>query len=79
MKHFEIQYCIGRNCFTLKTTSIADVFEATCDAVAAASGDINSKKTRDEIFLELFELHAGELNFVKPAENIWIFLRDGEV
>lgn len=78
MKHFEVQYRVGSSCFTLKTTSIADAFDATCDAVAEAVGNIESEK-RDEILLELVGLYEDKLNFAKPSKNVFVVIVDGEV
>ena len=78
MKHFEVQYRVGSSCFTLKTTSIADAFEAACDAAAGNGGNIDSEK-RDEILLELVRLYEDKLNFAKPAKNVFVVIVDGEV
>lgn len=78
MKHFEVQYRVGSSCFTLKTASIADAFDAACDAVIGSVGDIDSKK-RDQILVELVELREETINFASASQNVVIFLRDGEV
>lgn len=78
MKHFEIQYRVENSCFTLKTTSIADAFDAACDAVAGNGGVIDSEK-RDEILLGLVGLYEDKLNFAKPSKNVFVVIVDGEV
>lgn len=78
MKHFEVHYCVGRNCFALKTMSIADAFDAACDAANGDTGCLDGKK-RDEILLDLAELYEEKINFVKPTKNVLVVLRDGEV
>lgn len=78
MKHFDVQYRVGSSCFTLKTTSIADAFDATCDAVAGSVGDVDNEK-RDAILLELVELRAGTINYAKPAKNVFVVIVNGEV
>ena len=78
MKHFEVQYRVGNSCFVLKTTSIADAFEAACDAAAGNGGDIDAEK-RDEILFELVDLYNDKLNFAKPAKNVFVVIVSGEV
>lgn len=78
MKHFEVQYRVGSSCFVLKTTSIADAFDAACDAVIGDVGDIDGEK-RDEILLGLVELYEDKLSFAKPSKNVFVAIVDGEV
>lgn len=83
MKHFEVQYQIGKTCFVYKTTSIADAFDAACDAVAGNGGEISSEK-RDEIFVNLAEATklSGKIPFVNCVGvtfSIHIVIGDEEV
>lgn len=78
MKHFEIQYLIGRTNMMYECTTAREAYGAVCDIVSS-NVHLEVAVNMDGIMCDIADMLRGKTATAQYTDHLFIAYRDGEV